>query len=537
MNAKAALKSRRYLEGLADILRAVPRPAFGLTGASARQLLFVPPDPWPGDAERGRALLAAGTVTPAEQAWHRFAWLRDLRAAGGDAARKFAQSAIATWIARHGRRPARSLWAADLLADRLVHWIGQYDYFGKAAPESFKAAFFLSLARQALELARAAPRQTGTCARLRTVKALLAYGATVPGAKARFSRGLTLLDGALAAIPADGFIAERNPSEQLAALRDLVDVRALLVAAHYEPPTALGAAIGRAAPALAALRHGDGGLALFHGGREDSAIYIDVVLALANGPAAPVASSGGYERMVAGSTLVVVDAGNPPPPGLDRAAHAGTLAFEMSAGAARLIVNCGHDKGADARWSGAARVTAAHSTLIVADRNSSKVIAEGGLARIPGTVALDRQEEQGAIWLTACHDGYLKRFGFLHRRRLFLGADGADLRGEDCLEPVPEHRVPAKALGAGFTLRFHIHPDVTVGEPETDREGNRVVPFASADSGPWQFAAEGDLALAVEDSFYLGQAGPPRKSRQIVLGGTIASEAGSVAKWAIRRMG
>ena len=118
-------------------------------------------------------------------------------------------------------------------------------------------------------------------------------------------------------------------------------------------------------------------------------------------------------------------------------------------------------------------MTAAHSTLIVADRNSSKVIAEGGLARIPGDGRARSPGRRGAIWLTACHDGYLKRFGFLHRRRLFLGADGGDLRGEDCLEPVPEHRVPAKAFGAGFTLRFHLHPDVTVGEPETDREGNR----------------------------------------------------------------
>ena len=80
---------------------------------------------------------------------------------------------------------------------------------------------------------------------------------------------------------------------------------------------------------------------MFHGGRED-ATYIEWSSLWPMARRRPSAISGGYERMVAGSALVVVDAGNPPPPGLDRAAHAGTLAFEMSAGAARLIVNCGH---------------------------------------------------------------------------------------------------------------------------------------------------------------------------------------------------
>jgi uncharacterized heparinase superfamily protein len=533
------------LDGLADVLRAVPRPAFRVSGASARQLLFAPLDPWPGDPARGRRLMGEGQAMDrerrapviADRLLHGFSWLGDVRAVASDEARAYCLAAARDWIGRFGRQPVRTLWTPELIADRLVHWLAHYEFFGKPAEDAFKVAFFRSLARQALELARTAARQVGTGQRLRTTRALLAYGATVPGARGRFARGLTLLESALGSIPADGCIAERNPSAQLAALRDLVDIRALLVAAHCEPPAALPAAIARAAAALSALRHGDGGLALFHGSSEDDAAHVGAVLSLADGNrASPVASTGGFERLAAGTTLLILDAGRPPPPGLDGAGHAGTLAFELSAGAARLIVNCGSYAGTDEAWLGAGRVTAAHSTLIVADRNSSKVLAAGGLARTPELVAIDRQEERGAAWLTACHDGYLKRFGFLHRRRLFLDAGGDDLRGEDCLEPVPGMRVPAKALGAAYALRFHIHPDVTVGEPERDAEGNRVVPFASAESGPWQLAAESDLELSIEDSLYLGQPGTPRKARQIVLGGRIASEAGSLVKWAIRRM-
>ena len=76
-------------------------------GAEARQLVFVPPDPWPGSSALGHHMLAAANLP----AWgddtsdvgaHGFAWLRDLRAVGGDAARERCQALIKGWIARNG---------------------------------------------------------------------------------------------------------------------------------------------------------------------------------------------------------------------------------------------------------------------------------------------------------------------------------------------------------------------------------------------------------------------------------------------------
>ncbi len=58
--------------------------------------------------------------------------------------------------------------------------------------------------------------------------------------------------------------------QMLAALQDLTEIRALLQAAQAQPPAALAGAIERMAPALRALRHGDGGLALFNGSKEES---------------------------------------------------------------------------------------------------------------------------------------------------------------------------------------------------------------------------------------------------------------------------
>ena len=90
-------------------------------------------------------------------------------------------------------------------------------------------------------------------------------------------------------------------------------------------------------------------------------------------------------------------------------------------------------------------------------------------------------------------------------------------------------------LGTPYAIRFHLHPGLTVGEIEPDAAGASV-PFASVESGPWQLIAGAGLAAMVEESFYLGRAGPPKKTRQIVLAGTIDDDTGIEARWAIKRM-
>ncbi len=226
-------------------------------GAKARQLLFAPPDPWPRDTERGRRMIASGeslawgeAADSGELGAHRFGWLGDLRAAGGDAARLRGQSLVKDWVRRHGLKPWRPLWTPPLLADRIVNWIAHFDFFGRSAPQSWKEPFFASLALQARALARAVPRLSATAERVRAIHALVAFGAAVPGAQARLDRALDLLRRLLDAWPPHGVVAERSPSDQLAALRGLIGIRSVLAAAHHEPPPTLEAAIARAGRTL-----------------------------------------------------------------------------------------------------------------------------------------------------------------------------------------------------------------------------------------------------------------------------------------------
>lgn len=502
------------------------------------------PDPWPGNAALGGALIQ-GTFALADEtirnpaplwapigadpAWleelHGFAWLRDLRAVGGDTGRRAARDLVGSWIDDNARwRPLP--WRPDLIGQRLAAWIAQYDFFGASGDAGLRGRLLVSAARQACHLARVLPAGLTGGALIVAIKGLIYAGLALPRGEAWLARGLVLLETELARqIGADGGHVERSPSAHLAVLRHLIDLRAALDTAGRPLPSGLPAAIDGLASMLRLFQHGDGGLALFNDSNEEESWQIDMALGRADAHARPLVSApqSGFQRLVANRTVVLVDSGAPAPPGFDAHAHAGTLSFEMSVGRERLIVNCGA-RASGAEWRLAQRSTAAHSTLVVDDTNSSELLAGGGLARRPRAVTCRREESDGNIWLDLGHDGYAAPFGLAHRRRLYLAASGDELRGEDRLT-----RSGRRGRGRPFELRFHLHPQV---QAFIAQNGQAAILRLAGGSG-WRLRAAG-VGMALDDSVYLGRRGQVRRTQQIVLAG-VADEDETAVKWALAR--
>jgi uncharacterized heparinase superfamily protein len=344
----------------------------------------------------------------------------------------------------------------------------------------------------------------------------------LPDQQTYLNRVLRFLPQELARqVLADGCHAERSPLAHLAALQDLIDIRALLQSAQAQPPASLAATIERMATVLRFFRHGDLGLAQFNGAREEAGPLIDHVLARSgrSGKLPAALTEAGFHRLQAGRTTVIVDCGAPPPPGLDRYAHAGTLAMEMSVGRERVVVNCGGFPAGGEPWRDATRATAAHSTLVVADVNSAELKPDG-LGHRPAVHDMQRQEADGAHWLEASHDGWKRAFGAVHRRSLYIASSGDDVRGEDTVEafaPQP------------FTLRFHLHPDVSA----SPQQGGEAVLLRLRSGTGWRLRADGGR-ISIEDSIYLGGA-EPRRSEQVVITGS--PDGPQQVKWAISKVG
>ena len=531
----------RFVYRCKQPLFALPFYSWTLAGAGATQLVFTPTDPWPGDAQAGGETVHgrfdfAGQClnnprpfwAPSEASaeWRRalngFAWLRDLRAAGGDGARRRARELVAQWIEDNANRWDSLIWSPEVTGRRLTHWLGHYEFYAASAQVDFRHRLLYETSRQARHLARALPAGLTSASAVTALKGLIVTGACLPNGEGWLRRGLQLLCQELPRqLLADGGHIERSPRRMLELLRDLIDIRAAVHGAGQALPDQVQAAIEGLAPMVRLLQHGDGGLALFNDSNEDEGWQVDMVLQRAGGRSRPWMSApeSGFERLHAGRTVVLVDAGAPPPPGADRLAHAGTLSFEMSVGRERLIVNCGSHSG-DPDWRRAQRLTAAHSTLVLDDTNSAELARDGALRRRPEAVICRREEQEGSQWLDMAHDGYRRRRHQIHHRRLYLAPNGDDLRGEDCLEGDG---------GEAFKIRFHLHPDVAAGLTQS---GDGVI-LRLAKGGGWRLRAEG-AAPYLEDSIYMGTAGTLRRSQQVVLEGPVSQPA-TVVKWALRR--
>ena len=524
---------------------------------SPRSFFAVAPDAWPGNAAVGQRLLlgeflargAAGAVAPDsdDPPWHRtdasplwldalngFSWLRDLRDCGDPAAAALAVRLIDDWTDREWRWSPVT-WRREVLAERIVSWIRHYDWLASAADSGFAARFVFSLARQRLHLRRALRAGLVGHEAVAALKALVFADLAFLRDGKRFEKSLEQTLARLARfvkryVLHDGIVAERAPHIQLAVLRHLLDVRAALASAERRAPAELVAAIDRLAPMLRFFRHGDGGLALFNGAWEGDRAMIDLLLARSGSsePAPAMALVSGFQRLAAGTSLVISDAGSPPGRGMDGIAHAGTLSFEMSAAHERLIVNCGTYPGAPRDWRHFMRYTAAHSTAVVDDTNSSEVTDHGSLEYRAGNVLVDRAENDGAQWLDMCHDGYRSLYGIIHRRRLWLSPDGGDLRGEDIFAG-PEGKAVTEP-DRRFIVRFHLHPSVKA----TLAQSGQAVLMRLPSGRGWRLRAS-DAGIGLAESIYLGEEGRVRRTEQIVLVGHVPHE-GSSVKWALTRM-
>jgi uncharacterized heparinase superfamily protein len=536
------------------LLSALERLVFGgrlyrltLSGIAPPPLRLNIPYRPAGDARVGAAILRGSYALMGEQreaedpwtagggeAWRRalegFGWLADLRALGSDAARARARDLVDRWIELHGDWSAGA-WRGDVLAQRIAAWLGEHDFFCASADDLFRARVFRSLGGQLRHLdrlARLGGRALGPPGerRIAALASLALAYAVLPGRPERLTRALALLlqECDRQVLP-DGGHYQRSPLVQLDVLRELVGLRAVLLAGKQPVPQALQTTIDRMAPMLRFFRHGDGRLALFNGADEGDASEIDGLLARADaaGKAPGNAPYSGFQRMTAERSLVILDSGPPPPEG-EGDAHAGCLSFELSVGPERLIVNCGARRHPSPEWHMAQRATAAHSTLVLAGTNSAELLPAGGLGHRPRHVHCRREEADRAVFVDASHDGYAKPFGVLHRRWLYLAPLGEDLRGEDWLTRVrPGPPLP-------FAIRFHLHPEVRAS---LVHDGSAAILRLPSGAGFRFDAAGGQLSLS--ESIYLGERAAARRSEQLVVESNLAGEQADV-KWSIRRI-
>ena len=499
----------------------------------------------------------AGRLTPpAERMVHGFAWLADLEAcAPREACTAVADRILAAWLdanpqgaAKLGRGPA---WTIANTGQRLLAWLVHAPLILSHPGKAERARILTAIAAHARWLDRHVSRAEDQLGEVAGWCGIVAAGLLLPDGRPRRLYGEAGLIRALGELVGDdGGVLSRSPLGQIEAAALLVRLRACYQAVRREPPTALNAMLALLVPPLLAVMHGDGALGSWQGGWAYDAERLAVLIAASGIRTRPLRDvrQWGYQRVVAGKSVLQLDAAPPPLARHARTGCASTLAFELSAGAQRIVVNCGGAAAAGGlipvRLEQGLRATAAHSTLVLDDANSTAVLMNGRLGPGVGEVEIDRRtmlvetgSKVGATRLEASHDGYAARYGLLHRRILIVRDDGSEVRGEDLLVPT---RGKGKRGKVAFAIRFHIGAGIELGR-SADGKG---VGLALPDGGYWQFRAgsnggsgeEFGGEVTIEESLWADGQGRPQAVQQIVLQGLVSRGGGAFA-WLLKKMG
>lgn len=473
---------------------------------------------------------------------HDFDWLFDLLAVQGGAAK--AGQLAGQWADLFVGGNS-FIFAPDRLARRGLNWGCALSALPD--PTGQLAARY---AGQMRALRRTLSRVSQGLPTLRAQAALVIFGARLNDkAETVLARALDGLDEEIAGqILADGGHISRSPMATLDALEILLGADAVLQAAGLDGSRALGRAIDRLVPMVATLRHTDGAMAVFHGGHEGDPGRVSALLRGRDGaePEPQPFAYGphtGYHRLDAGESVVLIDTQSVAPRPYDLDAHLAPLAMEISTSEGRLLVNCGWHPAAAPDWRRPVRASAAHSTLTLADRSPGEILEDGFMADALGAVVAEdsgivrarRKEQSSGIWLESSHDGYKDDHGLVHRRRLFVGEDGGDIRGEDSLF-VPMGDAPLSRDPVPFALRFHFHPDVRVSLAQ---DLSSALLVQNGRSG-WRFRTDGG-PLAVEPSVYLAGGARPVRCQQLVISGNALGDGdgqgrNNRVRWSLRHL-
>lgn len=519
-----------------------------LNGRYPLQLIDVPADPIPGRTRAGKALIEGAMLFGQERVpldglsrggnsagfvdyRHGFGWLRDLAAAvpredGAAIAEKITQG----WLADHARTVADPAWRPDLWGRRILMWTAYAPYLLSSRDEALRTSLLNTLARGARHLDRAADSVPQGVPRIAAWCGVIAAGLLIPGGDLRVAHGEAGLARALTqALHDDGGLAARVPAMQLDLVELMAQLRAVYEVRARPMPATISGPIAKAVSALASVVLGDGALSAWQGGGPNSprAVAAAIVATGVRPDTATPARDWGYQRLEAGEGRLVMDAAPPPSGAMIRGGCASTLAFEFSEGEQRIVVNCGGAPGLPAEFAQGLRTTAAHSTLTLADTNSTALHEDGSLGRGVAEVELERSEAREGLMLSASHDGYVRRHGFRHERTLLLSPDGRTLAGEDRL--VPEGR--RRGLAATpFVIRFHLGFGLET-VLTADAHGALIRP---PEGGAWQFRAEAG-ALSLEPSVWIDSFGRPRVTQALAIAGETPPD-GAALGWSFRRV-
>ena len=197
------------------------------------------------------------------------------------------------------------------------------------------------------------------------------------------------------------------------------------------------------------------------------------------------------------------DAGNPPPNRFSSNYQAGCLSFELISKGEKIICNSGYGKYLNPKLALLSRSTAAHSTLYLNDTSTSLFEKNETIRKVYGNSLIQShkilekkftENEKDYIFF-ATHNGYEKKYGYLHKRSIRILKKESKIYGTDELEKT--RNIFNQIY---YFIRFHIYPGIKI----TKTKGKNSVLVKQTNGEGWIIKSI-ENNLNIEKNIFFGR--------------------------------
>ena len=432
---------------------------------------------------------------------HSFLWLTKVDRKNS---KTITQSIINSWINKYDNYDIKS-WGMEITAKRIIAWTSNTDIVLHESDNMYKQKIFISLIKQSNFLLRNIKYQPYDTSRIICVSAVILSGLIFKEAASNLKFGINELEKIIATnFDKSGFPKSRNPEDVFIYIKYLVLVREWLKEAHEPLPEFLNSIILKCGKCYNFLTNSHKKFPLFNGASEINHDKYDIFLKTFKYKfKCDENEIGGLFKTTKNKIELFFDAGNPPPDKFSNSYQAGCLAFELISKGKKIICNTGYAKHLDSKFSLLSRSTAAHSTLYLNDSSSSLFQKNIAIKKVYGNSLIQSHkilekkliENEKNYHLFATHNGYEKKYGYLHKRSINILKKESKIYGTDELQ-----KTKKKSNIVYYFIRFHIYPGIKIVKT---KGGNSVLMSLPNGEGWLLKATENNLDI--EKNIFLGR--------------------------------
>ena len=430
---------------------------------------------------------------------HNFLWLNLVDRKNES---KIIQKIIEEWILKY-HKYKKDIWSDSLISLRIISWISNADVILNNNQKNFNESFNRCLMKQINFIKKNLKNLSDENKKISAISAIILSGLVFREYYSNYKLGLKELKKLIESFfDKNGFPKNRNFENLVTFVQYFVLIKEWIKSGQEIVPDYLEEIIEKNLICLNSLNGPLKKLPLFNGSTEKNLENFLQYLSKLNYNLKKNLKSVGQVQIIKNKkSTLYFDSGEPPTYKLSKDYQSGPLSFEYSNDSNKIITNCGYGRKISKKIQLLSKFTSAQSTLCINNTSVVKFKKNRLINKAYGSTIsnsfkifdVDRTEDKTNVTISATHNAYLDKFGYLHKRTIRFFKKNNDIVGNDLL---------IKKNGSSnveFSIRFHLYPGINTVQTISGKSILLQVDKKKS----WMFSSE-NQKIDIEKSLFLG---------------------------------